>query len=577
MPNHAKVFTAFAAICVCVCSAICAGLPFEIGSVVAVDDFGRKVTPVSSFREGRHVGIFYFMWLGNQGENPEKIYNIGELLEENPEALWNPSGNGDSPAGMPHFFAEPLYGYYDNADPWVIRKHIELFIYAGVDFLVLDVTNGLVYPKVLSALLELLDEYRSAGRPAPQIVFYAKTRHAEVVERLYKNIYSAGLHRDLWFCGPYEKPIIISPTDGLSDEIKEFFHFRAPQWPNAGYNPNGFPYVDWAFPQPMYNGVMGVSVAQHTAGAFSYSLNPGRQNRGRGFSYEKGENVADDICKGTNIESQWGNLIAADPEIAFICGWNEWVALKLVPEWNKSLPIWVDTFNMEYSRDIEMMKGGYADNFYLQMLRNIRRYKGVVGTSSNAPVKIDISSGAEQWEGAKNYENPATKKISRNWRGFIPSLRYKCAKPDNFIRRIKAAHDADNLYFSIETDGEIVPRKPGAENWMNIFIGVEGGNGDSWNGFQYLANRKPFGGGETSLEKLDGGFGLSAAGKARYSLKANVLQIEIPRKSLGIAKGKFAMHFKVADGVNTPSNIADYYVSGEVLPVGRLAFYYSGE
>ena len=323
---------------------------------------------------------------------------------------------------------------------------------------------------------------------------------------------------------------------------------------------------------------MGVSVAQHTAGAFSYSLNPGRQNRGRGFSYEKGENIAEDICKGTNIEAQWDNLISADPKIAFICGWNEWVALKLVPEWNKSLPIWVDTFNMEYSRDIEMMKGGYADNFYLQMLRNIRRYKGVAQTGAGvAPMKIDISSGAAQWENAKSYENPATARTARDWRGFIPSLRYKCAGPENFIRRVKVAHDSENVYFLIEADGDIGPRNPCSENWMNLFIGVEGAGGDSWNGFQYMANRKPGKDGKISLEKLDGGFGFSDAGEVRYSLRANLLQIEIPRKSLGMGKGKFAICFKVADGVVKPSDIADYYVSGEALPLGRLAFYYSGK
>ena len=45
----------------------------------------------------------------------------------------------------------------------------------------------------------------------------------------------------------------------------------------------------------------------------------------------------------------------------------------------------VDTVNKEYSRDIEMMKGGYADNYYLQMMRNIRTLKGNSGTLSTGP------------------------------------------------------------------------------------------------------------------------------------------------------------------------------------------------
>ena len=36
----------------------------------------------------------------------------------------------------------------------------------------------------------------------------------------------------------------------------------------------------------------------------------------------------------------------------------------------------VDRYDSEFNRDIEPMRGGYADNTYWQMSANIRRYKG---------------------------------------------------------------------------------------------------------------------------------------------------------------------------------------------------------
>jgi hypothetical protein len=36
----------------------------------------------------------------------------------------------------------------------------------------------------------------------------------------------------------------------------------------------------------------------------------------------------------------------------------------------------IDQYNAEFNRAIQPMKGGYTDNYYMQMAENIRRYKG---------------------------------------------------------------------------------------------------------------------------------------------------------------------------------------------------------
>ena len=49
--------------------------------------------------------------------------------------------------------------------------------------------------------------------------------------------------------------------------------------------------------------------------------------------------------------------------------------------------MFVDCANFEYSRDIEMMRGGYGDNFFLMLRDNVRRFKGLADDESpNPPV-----------------------------------------------------------------------------------------------------------------------------------------------------------------------------------------------
>ena len=101
---------------------------------------------------GKYVGIFYFMWLGEGWGN---IYDISKLQEKyNPydtsngtNPLWALSGKAGydasiSPMNAFHYFEEPMYGYYNSWDTWVIRRHLELLSMAGIDFLYLDFTNA---------------------------------------------------------------------------------------------------------------------------------------------------------------------------------------------------------------------------------------------------------------------------------------------------------------------------------------------------------------------------------------------------------------------------------------------------
>ncbi len=96
-------------------------------------------------------------------------------------------------------------------------------------------------------------------------------------------------------------------------------------------------------------------------------------------------------------EEQWQRAFELDPEVVFITGWNEWIAMQLNKKQGPA--VFCDQFDVEFSRDVEMMKGGYGDNYYMQMAANIRRFKGMTGPSKASPSKsIEISSSFAQWQ-----------------------------------------------------------------------------------------------------------------------------------------------------------------------------------
>lgn len=69
---------------------------------------------------------------------------------------------------------------------------------------------------------------------------------------------------------------------------------------------------------------------------------------GRGWNGLRNE--PNGVERGNFFQSQWDYAIENDPEIAFIDGWNEWIAQKLVlnPDTHPEV-YFADAFNMEFS------------------------------------------------------------------------------------------------------------------------------------------------------------------------------------------------------------------------------------
>ncbi len=581
-------------------SVICCGNDVHTTTNIACKDaLGRTLPAITDYEDNKYVGVFYWLW--HQGGPNSK--DTTKLLKSNPKEFWDPfDKTGIAPPGGLYYFNEPLYGYYNSEDEWVMRKHIEMFIYAGVDFLCFDYTNpGEVFEDALMKFLSVLDSYHKQGWKTPKIMFMTNTGSDTITQWLYMAIYKKNLYKEHWFYGPYDKPLIVVGGEDLSnglikDQILDFFHIRPAQWPGFEYPyyEDGFSWCDLNRPPKIHEDLINVSVAQHRAYVFSYGMKidpltkTDQVNYGRGYTTKNKKNGdVNDILSGANIQENWDYAISKSPEIVFVTGWNEWATNKRVPSIKEqTVACFVDSFNTEFSRDMEMTKNptyvvddetgeyimeGYGDNYYLQLIQNVRKYKGVMNNDDvTIPVSksIDFSQSVTQWEEINStYENPSYDNVERK-------IYYKIPASENYIKTIKVTHDDANVYFYIETDKDITKNTDGKTNHMNLFIGVEGLDSPAWESYQYVLNRKPVSDTKTSFEVCKGGYEFEKTDDVDYIISGNTMQIKVPFTDLKIEDDTFTIYFKCADGVMKENDIMDYYVTGESLPIGRLSYIY---
>lgn len=558
--------------------------------VVGVDHFGRSFNVVSALKPEKQVGLFFFLWIGQPYASG--IYDATKILAM-PDGLklltdFKSLNDSISPDGQAHYWGEPLWGYYNSGDEWVIRKQLQMITLAGVDFLFFDATNAIIYKNVYMKVLAILEEYMKAGWDPPKVVFYTHSHSLETTRSLYRELYQPNLHPDTWY-RVNGKPMIIAytrpeddlaeaksrgdsyTTGPLSDEILDFFHFVRPQWPFEAVYPDGFPWVEWTFPQPLHNRTMNVTVASHPAIPMSFSLSRGNQNWGRGWNTQTKQNVEADIDKGTFFQSQWDHALSVDPDMITIGGWNEWIAYKQPYEGEYML---CDAATKEFSRDIEPMNGGYQDAFYIQMVRNIRKYKGVAEkTLPSKSVTIDITGNISQWEQVKySQKNIDVTYPGRDSYGGAKTVRYTQPAPDNKLEEVKVTHDSRYLYFYIRFRDKITAYN-GKDNWLNLFIGTGEPGLKNWESYEYIIGRK-YENNKIVIARLQKDFSAADCGKGNFSLNDNIIQVRIPRSAIQSDKGNGKFYFKLAAGIENPSDIMNFYKSGSAMPMGRLSYMY---
>jgi len=552
-----------------------------------VDGLGRELPAreeAGPLREDRYVGLFYFLWLGQHGTDGP--YDNTRIVARWPEAVNDPNHPAWGAPESFHFWGEPLYGYYLNDDEWVLRKHAQLLTAAGVDFLVFDTTNAVTYKSVYDKLFRILDELSAQGFRVPQFVFYTNTESGRTVKDVYEDVYKPGRYPHLWFHWK-GKPLIIGDPEQCEAEHREFFTFRLNQWPNEPEKTNGFPWIEFQRPQRVFYNDEGeketisVSVAQHPSVAMSDTPFYGYgDNWGRGYREGAGPGETESeaaIAEGANLAEQWEFALAEDPNIVFVTGWNEWIAMRLSGPPERPV-LFVDQATLNFSRDIEPMKGGYGDNYYMQLIGYIRRFKGMPdggASSTRLPEAIPMSPEFGAWDRVDaEYRDFRGKTKPRNHQGY-GELHYENATGRNGIVSCKAAHMEDRLYFYARTESELSPRAD--RNWMMLFIRIEGRGEAGWEGYHYVVNRRSASGSSALLERSQGGWRWEAVGEIGFAARGCELHLSIPRTMLGVEKSgrELKLAFKWADHLQNEGDPMDFYQFGDVSPPGRLHYRYS--
>ncbi len=531
---------------------------YSNGPLMATDALGRTVcdsTTAPHKRDGKLVGMFYFLWLGEHGRhNP---YDISKIVAENKDAGYNLSPEVWGRIGLYHHWGEPLYGYYYSCDEWVVRHHIKLLIQADIDFLFFDTTNAVIYENNAKMVLSVLDEYRRDGFKIPKVMFYTNTRSGETIEHIYNAIYKDNFCPETWFC-ERGKPVIVGNYDDCSPQMRRFFRIKPAQWPNEADKPGGWPWMDFTRPQRVFlddNGereTMSVSVAQHPQIKMGDSVLYG-ETANRGRAYHNGENDPnpDAYKHGYNFAEQWEWALKIDPRIVLVTGWNEWVAGRWKGTDERPV-MFVDCANYEYSRDIEMMRGGYFDNYLMQLTDYVRKYKGVDENKTYAENEV------------AEYFNFADGDFPRKCEGF--GTVYENFSQRNAIVKIDVVSEGENLSFIVHTKNDIDCDRDGA--FLKIYINTSKGMD-----YDFILNNTPASDGKTTLAKVNCGFDATDIAEAGLNICKNTAKIRVKKSYLGLC-GSFDIWFKVADSRDDITCFEDLYSLGDAAPLGRLNYVY---
>lgn len=582
----------------------------------------------------KYVGAFYFIWHNMTTAGP---YDVQKYMGEGQYDYVDVPQNNDSkygPLGSTSHWGEPYLGYYKADDSWVLRKHAQMLVDAGVDFIAFDVTNNTFYDTEIAHLCDVYLQMREEGNKTPQITFmvwhsgpngtgagtaYSGYNHDWAVQHLYQTYYTQSKYSDLWF--RWEgKPLMLALRNTCRQSLRDFFTFRAcwylwnqqaqtpddvgdPWWTAGGTTEDKWPWgvcyiddVDNPMRAGTHNGVnefCSVAPATHPVSNIgrSYPVNSG-------ITYKDASTYLKQPEKGIYFHSQFNAAMELDPKIMFFTGWNEWLmghytdgvdALQFYYMCGVHHPghMFVDQFNHEFSRDIEPLRGNYGDTYYYYMSDFIRQFKG----SSGVPVfsrteAITIDGNFSDWASVNSCY--ADDIADTKWRGYdgnsgngwwnwqkSSKSGYVNKTGRNDLRISKVATDGANLYFYISATSTLTDYAIGNKG-LNLLIKSAGSS--SWEGFNYMIS--PNSASRATLSRLSGSDSLvkiSIDSNVSLAASGSAMEVAIPFTSIGITDpNNFSIDFKWVDNVDLTASdgIQQCMSDGDSAPNGRFRYRY---
>lgn len=548
-----------------------------------------------SIKNGNHeIGMFYHDWhLHNT-----KAYIAEDIIDKYPEAKENYYHEA-WPSSGPAWWAEPVYGFYDDTDYWHYRKSAELMSAAGVDVLFLDYTNSdSTYVKGLDVMLQAYHDAREDGVDVPKISCYLQMGGTSedkwrMLKAVYFNLCYSGYYQDLWYYWE-GKPLMIQ-TDyendikavksgdteemALAKEIMNFFTFRQTGSRYTLEQEKG--YIHWLvnYPQPEFgitdNGRvefmnLGMAINEsYLYGSTRVGVFSEDYTKGKAYTEAFGEDYRDEaVHEGYFFREQASRVLDTEPELCFVDGWNELNTAR-GNDYYGVPNAFIDLYNDAKSRDFEPSKGDMKDDYYQLLVDFIRKYKGVrPAPVASGEVTIDFAGGAEQWNSvAPEYINyyGGYERDALGYKDYETGENYVYkTEVVNSIKRAKVARDSEYVYFYVECDKEIVKKD---ENSLNLYINADRNYATGWEGYDFvIAVGKVMAFRDNTFSSRE------AVGTSAYEVVGNTLMLKVPREMIGYST---ELEFKWTDNINVEGDIMLFYTEGSTAPVGRYNYLYT--
>ncbi len=565
------------------------------------DHMGRKLADfeeVGPVKEGLHeVGMLYWDWTVTDLRNariPSEIIAAHPSEKDNFYSdVWDENGN--------YFWAEPLFGFYTSNEYWVYRRHAEMLTNAGVDAIFFDFSNGSsAFIVQTNTLFSAFYDAKKAGVNVPGVSCLSswngdyENRLAQI-KCLYLNYFRPEKYNDLWY--KWEgKPVMFGSTnpdtlarfikgedpenDALLKEIFDYFTFR------ANGSRQGGEYSDekawnWLmqYPQTAYGKTADGRIESMSAGTAinqSYvfmfektGVFSDPYTKGRSYTEGFGEDYRPEAMHmGYFFREQMSRVLATDPALVMIDGWNEWTAVRNA-EYSGFKNSFVDTFDDENSRDFEPSAGVLGDGYYNILVDYVRKYKGVrPAPLASGEVTIDINGDIAQWSDVSpefinidgGYERNATGLTN----GDTGEKYVFTSKLSNIIRYAKVARDGENFYFMAECEGDVVKN----DSFMHLYIDADRNRATGWEGYDYAVNVT--GDGEISTYN---GSAWEKVADSLNGINGKYYTVAIPRSIL--SEDVADLEFKWADYSFENGDILRFYEFGSVAPMGRFNYLYT--
>ncbi len=552
---------------------------------VVTDALGRQLPAydeAGTKRDNKIVGVFYYIWQGFHGD---KVYDITKILAQYPADPLSNSNPGWGGPGAFHFWGEPEQGYYRAEDPWVIRRDLQMLSNAHVDFIYIDATNSFTYLETVKTLCEVSIQMRMEGIYTPQIAFTTNSSSGQTMNSLYDEFYAQDLFSELWFKWD-GKPLILGDFNDpvLRADVKAFFTIKyCWAWTNTKTEPNHWQWLD-SYPQdygwstdPAVPEQIVVSTAQHPTSTTGKSYHNGSEPT------VNNQYLTDFTGQGLHAAEQWKRALEVDPPVVMVTQWNEWVAQRFIQSGAGTFagkPIktgdtyFVDVFNQEFNRDMAPMKGGHTDNYYYQLISNIRKYKGMSAPQVfSTPATINLDGDFSDWATVTPiYQDPIGDVMHRSFAGYDPTVQFVNNTGRNDIVESRATYDTDNIYFYVKSAQTLTPSTD--PNWMLLFIDVDRNKGTGWEGYDYVVNSGVKSTTETTLKRWDGK-NWSNEVIVPYKLVSKEMELSVPRTAVLMDKITPEFYFHWSDNAQQLDSINSFFTDGESAPDRRFNYNFS--